>query len=128
MPNLYELRNKARDLKIWGRSKMKREELKKAIAAVAGENWYEEDVRLKKQEERDKWYQENVRCRDCLREQYRQKQIDEATYNQRLLEQTFRDLCKWCNCTKIAYDGDLQICTQCGAVQGSTVDDYRHWW
>ena len=125
MPNLQELRNKARDLKIWGRSKMKREELKKAIAAVAGENWYEEDLRVKKQEERDNWYKENVHCKDCLLEQYKQKKIDEETYNQRLLEQAFRDLCKWCNCKKLACDGDLLVCTKCGTLQDSIAEGFR---
>ena len=129
MPNLQELRNKARDLKIWGRSKMEREQLEKAIAAVAGEKWYKEDMILKKEKERDKWYQENVKCDQCLHEQYIQKKIDKARYNQQLLNNTIRQLvCDYCEHTELVIDGDKTVCNCCGAVQVSDVDQSHYYW
>ena len=110
---MQELRGRARELGIRGRSKMKRRELEEAI--VAAEN--------------EVWYKENVQCKDCLREQFRQKQIDKEVYDKRLMKQVIRDLCKWCDCGKLAYDGDLRVCIKCGCLQQeriSTEGGYEH--
>ena len=98
---MQDLRRRASELRIRGRSKMKRAELQEAISAVEKENWYKE----------------NVKCKDCLREQYRQKQIDEEIYHKQLMKQVIRDMCRWCGCVGLIYDGDLQICSKCGSLQ-----------
>ena len=113
MTNLKELRIKARRLKIKGRSKMKSHELEEIISGI----------------EKEAWYQENVKCDQCLHEQYIQKKIDKDRYNQQLLNNTIRQLvCDYCDHSELVIDGAERVCNRCGTVQGSCVEDYRHWW
>ena len=111
---MQELRRRARELRIKGRSKMKRIEIEEAISVVEKENWYKE----------------NVKCKDCLREQYRQKQINEEMYHKQLMKQVIRDLCRWCGCGDLIFGVDVfPICRKCGCLQQgeiSTEGDYEY--
>ena len=111
---MQDLRRRASELRIRGRSKMKRRELEEAISIVENENWYKE----------------NVQCKDCLREQFRQKKIDEEMYHKQLMKQAIRDLWRWCGCGDLIYGADVfPICRKCGYLhqqENSTEVDFSH--
>ena len=112
MSNLQELRRRAGELRIKKRSKMKRAELEEAIAAA----------------EKGAWYKENVTCQQCLREQRKQKIIDERVYNERTMANVIRRLvCDQCKHEDFVLDGDLQICVNCGTIKEdvNTEGDYN---
>ena len=94
-----ELRKKAKELRVKRYSLMKKDELEEAI----------------KEAEKEIWYKENVKCDECLREQHKQRLIDEQLYHQKLMENTIR---RHCNTSKIIIDEDEKVCLTCGTVLG----------
>jgi len=108
MATLKELRGRARELRVPRFSVLKKAELVEAIAEVEKEAYYK-----------------SITCDQCLREQQKQKIIDEHTYNKKVVENVIRQLvCDHCKHEDFAVDGDLQICMQCGAVYESVEGDY----
>ena len=55
-------------------------------------------------------------CDQCLREQYKQRLIDEHLYTKKLLENTIRKLCEYCRSDRVEIDGDIELCGNCGTV------------
>ena len=98
---MERLRKRAKELKIPRYSVMKRDDLVQAIEKA----------------EKEEYYKASVTCQACLREQRKQRVIDEHIYNKKTLANTIRDLwCKYCDGCEIVYDGDEQICRKCGSV------------
>ena len=63
-------------------------------------------------------------CGQCLREQYKQRLIDEHFYTKKLLDDTFRKLsllCENCGSDCVVMDGDLEVCGNCGTLQPAQV-------
>ena len=72
-------------------------------------------------EKEAKFFEEN-KCDACLEQQRIQSQINEKTYNKRLLANATRKLvCYYCQHSNLAIDGDETICAECGALQSPSV-------
>jgi len=109
MATLKKLRERAKKLGIRRYSVVKKADLIEAIAEV----------------EKEAYYKESITCDQCLREQRKQKIIDEYTYNKKIMANVIRRLvCNYCEHEDFAVDGDLQICMQCGSVYEGVEDDY----
>ena len=89
---------------------MSKEELKKAIEVA----------------EKELSYTENIHCDACLRERLKQRKLDEETYRRKLMENTIRRLrfqCKWCGSYNLIDENDVLVCTDCGAIQSTGVNE-----
>ena len=65
-------------------------------------------------------------CDKCLREQYKQRLIDEYLYNKKLLDNTLQKLslsrlCKNCGSDHVVIDGDAELCGNCGTLKSAQV-------
>ena len=105
-----ELQKEARYLGINSFSKMKKYELERAIMCknTKGTNTGDGEV-----------------CDQCLREQYKQRLIDEHLYTKKLLDDTFRKLSLLCeNCgsdRRVVINGNVELCGNCGTLQPAQV-------
>ena len=109
---MKELLKEARYLRITGFSKMKKDELEKAIR----------DCNTKETSTSD------VVCEKCLCEQYKQRLIDEHFYSKKLLEDAIRKLsllCEYCSSDCINFEGDIEVCGNCGTVKPDVAEYTR---
>ena len=61
-------------------------------------------------------------CEKCLREQYKQRLIDEQMYTKKLLDNALRKLsllCENCGSDRVVIDGDIELCGNCGTLQSA---------
>ena len=103
-----ELLKEARYLGITGFSRLKKYELEKAI-------------REKNTKETNTGHEA---CETCLREQYKQRLIDEHLYTKKLLDDAIRKLsllCENCGSDRVVMDGDIEVCGNCGTLQSAQV-------
>ena len=103
-----ELVKEARYLGITGFSRMKKYELEKAIR----------DANTKGTQTDDK------ACEKCLREQYKQRLIDEKLYTKKLLDNALRKLScfvRTAGSDRVVIDGDVELCGNCGTLQSAQV-------
>ena len=59
-------------------------------------------------------------CEKCLREQYKQRLIDEKMYTEKLLDNALRKLsllCENCGSDRVVINGDVELCGNCGTLQ-----------
>ena len=104
---IKELVKEARYLMIMGFSRMKKYELEKAIR----------DKNTKGTQTGD-----GEACKKCLREQYKQRLINEKTYTEKLLDNALRKLsllCENCGSDHVVIDGDVELCGNCGTLQSA---------
>lgn len=74
--------------------------------------------------ERKIHYDKTVTCQSCLEERRKQRLIDEKLYDQKTLGNVIRVLvCDYCSHDSFIYDGDVEICIQCGAVRTTISDE-----
>jgi len=110
MTTLIELRRRAKELGIRRYSVMKKGDLLKVIKETEKEVYYK-----------------TIHCDQCLREQQKQKIIDEHTYDKKLMANVIRQLgCIYCKHEDFAVDGYLEVCLHCGVTreEASTEVDY----
>ena len=110
MQTLIELRKRAKKLGIRRYSVMKREELLKVL-----------------EEAEKEFYYRSIYCDQGLKEQRKQKIIDEHTYNEVAIMNVIRQLvCQYCLHEYFIVDGDLKICRHCDVIreEASAEGDY----
>ena len=88
----------------------------------------DELLRMIEEAEKEIYYK-NIYCDHCLKEQRKQKIIDEHTYNEKKMANVIRSLvCRYCKHKDFAVDGDLEVCIHCGMIREevSTEGDYGY--
>ena len=63
-------------------------------------------------------------CERCLCKQYKQRLINEKMYTKKLLDNALRKLsllCENCGSDRVAMDGDVELCGNCGTLQPAQV-------
>ena len=58
-------------------------------------------------------------AKNVFMSKYNQRLIDEHLYTKKLLENTIRKLsllCEYCRSDRVAIDGDIELCENCGTV------------
>ena len=94
-------RESAKVLGIRRFSVMKKEELLKVLEEVEKEVYYK-----------------SLHCYQCLREQQKQRIIDEQTYNEKAMVNVIRQLvCEYCKHEDFTVDGDLEVCRYWGVIR-----------
>ena len=102
MTTLIKLRKRAKEQRIRRFSVMKKDEL----------------LKMTEKAEKDNIYYKTIHCDQCVREQRKQKIIDEHTYNRKIMANVIlRLVCRYCKHEDFVVDGELQICMDCGVIK-----------